>query len=91
VLERRCGDDQPFYVHVNLSAAGEPIRVAFFSGRSEEGEVFVAEEETRDTKPELLWTSPTELTIRCTQCRVSMVRRKDPRWNNIDVRYQLGP
>src|SRR5262245_595082 len=53
VMERRCGDESPFLIHVNLRPAGEPLRFGFFSGRAEEGEVFVMEEDTQRLTPAL--------------------------------------
>ncbi len=90
VMERRCGEEAPFYMHVNLGPAGDPIPVAFFSGRSEEGEVFVAEEETRDINPTLEWTSPDRLTIHCPRCRSALVRKRMEHWGPIAVQYQLS-
>jgi hypothetical protein len=91
VMERHCGDESPLYVHVNLRAAGEAIDRAYFSGRSEQGEIFVAEEETRATAPTLAWNSPRRITIRCPWCRPGLVRQRLAHWGPIAVEYQLQP
>jgi hypothetical protein len=91
VLQRRCGDESPFFVHVNLRPAAEPIQLAFFSGRAEEGEVFLVEQESPEVGPELEWSSPTQLTVRCPRCRAVLVQKRDERWGPIELRYELRP
>jgi len=91
VMERRCGEESPFFVHVNLRPAAEPIRLSYFSGRADQGEVFLAEQESPDIAPELEWSSPTQLTVRCSRCRAALVQKRDERWGPVEVRYQLGP
>jgi hypothetical protein len=91
VMERRCGEESPLYLHVNLSPAGDPIRTAYFSGRSEEGEVFLVEEETQELNPVLDWTSPGQLTIQCPRCRPASVQKRGEHWGPITVRYELQP
>src|SRR5215467_3707711 len=77
LMERRCGEDAPFLLHVNLRPASEALRWGFFSGRAEEGEVFVVEEETQRVRPALEWTAPDKLTIQCSGCRAALVRKRD--------------
>lgn len=91
VMERRCGEESPFFVHVNLRPAAAPIRLSYFSGRAEEGEVFMVEEDTRDLAPALEWSSPGRLTIQCPRCRAALVRKREKHWGAIAVRYQLQP
>src|SRR5215471_21028511 len=55
LLERRCGEEAPFFLHVNLRPANQALRFGFFSGRAEEGEVFDVEEETQRVRPALEW------------------------------------
>ncbi len=43
VMERRCGEDTPFFTHVNLRPAGKDLKRGFFSGSATEGEVFQVE------------------------------------------------
>lgn len=89
-MQRRCGEDAPFLIHVNVRPAGAPIRLGYFSGRASEGEVFVAEQDAPDVVPDLEWTSPTTLTVRCPQCRASEVRKREDHVGAITVRYELG-
>ncbi len=89
VMERRCGEESPFFIHVNLRPAGQHVQPGYLSGRAEEGEVFLAEEDTQDTPLTLEWTAPGQLTIRCPTCRASSVQKRDEHWGPAAVRYQL--
>src|SRR5262249_24948397 len=89
-LQRRCGDDSPFLVHVNVRPAAAPIRLGYFSGRATEGEVFVAEQDAPEVVPDLKWTAPTALTINCPGCRPSEVQKRDDHVGAITIRYQLA-
>jgi hypothetical protein len=91
ILQRRCGDESPFFIHVNLRPATESLRLGYFSGRADEGEVFLAEQESPDVAPELEWSSPTQLTVRCSRCRAAPVQKRDEHWGPVQVRYQLRP
>jgi hypothetical protein len=88
VMERHCGTESPFYMHVNLRAAADPLDQAYFSGRSEKGQVFVVEEETRDQALTLEWNSARQITIQCPWCRPARVQHKSEDWGPIAVRYQ---
>ena len=90
-MERRCGEEQPFYMHVNVLHAGHPIEVAYFSGLSKQGEIFEAEEETRDSAPTVEWNSPRQVTVHCPWCRSALVREQKTEWGPIAIRYQLKP
>jgi hypothetical protein len=90
-LQRRCGEDSPFLVHVNVRPATAPIRLGYFSGQVTEGEVFVAEQETPDIVPDLEWTAPAALTIRCPACPAGLVRKREDHIGAISIRYELGP
>src|SRR5262245_39468440 len=89
-FQRRCGDDAPFLVHVNVRPAAAPIRLGFFSGLASEGEVFVAEQDSPDVVPDLEWTAPTALTIRCRECRATAVQKREEHIGAITIRYELG-
>lgn len=89
-MQRRCGEDAPFLVHVNVRPVGTPIRLGYFSGRASEGEVFVAEQDQPDVVPDLEWNSPTALTVRCRQCRASETQKREDHLGAITVRYELG-
>jgi hypothetical protein len=91
VMQRRCGDESPFFIHVNLLPAAESLRLGYFSGRADEGEVFLAEQESPDAAPELEWSSPTQLTIRCSRCRAALVQKRDEHRGPVQVGYQLRP
>jgi hypothetical protein len=91
LMERRCAEDTPFFIHVNLRSAGEPLRLGFFSGRADEGEVFLAEEDVPRVTPALEWTAHDELTIQCSRCRATMVHKSDERWGSLTLRYLVQP
>ncbi|HLW52360.1 MAG TPA: hypothetical protein VKW06_05920 [Candidatus Angelobacter sp.] len=83
VMRRRCGEESPFFVHVNLRSAGTGLRYGFFSGRASAEEVFVAEQDSPEIAPELTWASSTELRIRCAGCRDT---HQETRWGPVEVR-----
>jgi hypothetical protein len=91
VMQRRCGDEAPFFIHVNLRPAPQSIRFGFFSGRAEEGEVLLVEQESPDLAPDLEWSSENQLTIQCSRCRAALMQEREARWGPIQVRYQLRP
>jgi hypothetical protein len=89
IMERRCGEDTPFFTHVNLRPAGNSLRRGFFSGISSEGEVFLTEQDAAGSGVTLNWTAPDTLTIQCPRCSASFVRKHDERWNGILLTYDL--
>ena len=89
LMERRCGEETPFFLHVNLRPREEALRWGFFSGRADEGEVFLAEEDTQGTKVALEWTTSDRLTIRCAKCKRAALRR-DVRWGPVTITYEIG-
>ena len=91
MMERRCGDELPFIVHVNLRRLGEPIRVGYLSGRAEHGDVFAVERDTADPEPALEWNALRELRIQCPSCRAAQVRMREEHWGPITVRYEPLP
>lgn len=91
VMERRCGEDSPFFIHVNLRLATEPLRFGYFSGRASGGEVFVVEEDTQGMAPALAWSSGDQLTVQCPRCRPGLVERREERLGAISIQYQLQP
>lgn len=90
-MERRCGPESPFLLHVNLRPAAQPISLGYFSGQAEDGQVLLVEEETAATIPEMEWTSPTQLTIRCPRCSSSYARKMDARWGTVVLTYEKAP
>jgi hypothetical protein len=89
VMQRRCGEEAPFITHVNLRPANHPIQYGFFSGRAEEGEVFMLEREAQVIHLTFIWDSATQLTIQCFDCMD--IRRREEQWGNVAVRYRLVP
>jgi hypothetical protein len=83
VLLRRCGEESPFFVHANLRAKGSGISFGFFSGRVEAGEVFIAEQDSPESIPQIKWLSSNELHIQCPTCRSP---HKEERWRAVTVR-----
>jgi hypothetical protein len=86
-LERRCGDNAPFLLHVNLRPAGQPIRLGYFSGRASEGEIFLVEEDTPADVPALEWSSHDQLDVRCPHCSSTFARTMNKRWQSVHIRY----
>ncbi len=88
VMERRCGEDTPFFTHVNLRPAGEPVNRGFLSGLASEGEIFVFEQDAAGAGVTLQWLGPDTLLIRCPQCAASLIRKRDERWNEVSIHYE---
>lgn len=86
-MERRCGDNSPFLLHVNLRPAGQPIRLGYFSGHASEGEILLLEEETAAEIPDMDWSSSDQLHIRCPRCSAAFARAINERWQSIHIRY----
>src|SRR6185437_15136245 len=89
VMERRCGAEAPFFTHVNLLPVGKDLNRGFFSGSATEGEVFVLEQDVAGSGVTLHWTSPVALSIRCPHCSPALVRKRDKRWGNVTIHYDL--
>jgi hypothetical protein len=89
VMERRCGEDTPFFTHVNLRRAAEDLKMGFFSGSSTEGEVLLIEQDAAGAGITLNWTSPTTLTIQCWRCSAALLRKHNERWDSVLIKYDL--
>jgi hypothetical protein len=87
VMERRCGDDTPFFTHVNLRPAEEDLRLGFFSGSVTEGEVYLVEQDAATAGITLEWTAPGTLTLHCPDCGAALERKKDQRWGSVILNY----
>jgi len=87
-MQRRCGEESPFLTHVNLRPANRSLQYGFFSGKAEDGEVFVVEREAHGLPLALIWDSPSQLTIRCSNCPDASRRQKES--GKVVVRYQLA-
>src|ERR1051326_6055028 len=90
LVERRCGEDAPFFTHVNLRPAGEPVNRGFFSGVAGEGEVFAVEQDAAGAGVSLQWIDSDTLLIQCQQCSAELARKKEQRWNRVLIRYDAG-
>lgn len=91
VMERRCGNEAPFFSHVNLRPAGTDLKTGFFSGSTTEGEVFLVEQDAAGSGITLNWTSPATLSIHCPHCGTALVRKRDEHWGNVTINYALPP
>ena len=89
VMERRCGTEAPFFTHVNLRPVGKDLNTGFFSGSATEGEIFVLEQDAASSGVTLHWTSPVTLGITCLHCSPTLVRKRDERWGNVTINYNL--
>ena len=89
VMERRCGNEAPFFTHVNLRPAAEKLDTGFFSGSATEGEVFLIEQDAAGTGITLNWTSAATLTIECPRCSAALLRKHAGRWGSVNVQYVL--
>jgi hypothetical protein len=89
VMERRCGNEAPFFTHVNLRPAGADLNRGFFSGSATEGEVFLIEQDTASAGITLDWTSAGTLSIHCPHCGAALVREHDERWGNVVINFDL--
>ncbi len=89
IMERRCGEDTPFFTHVNLRPAGNPLRRGFFSGLSAEGEIFLIEQDAAGAGITLSWIAPDTLSIHCPRCSTAFLKKYDERWNGILIRSEL--
>jgi len=93
VMERRCGEESPFLVHVNLRRSNAPIRLRYFSGKATDGEVFVTEEafaggeQSPNTVPVLEWNGSSLLNVRCSRCSSAFAQVMNERWQSIRIRY----
>ena len=87
VMEARCGETSPFLVHVNLRAASESIKLGYFSGKANDGEVFLLEQDAQSADVTLTWTAPNRLAISCGHCQVAYLRKRGEHWRDVTVSY----
>jgi hypothetical protein len=90
IMERRCGQDAPFFTHVNLRLATEDLKTGFFSGASTKGEVLLIEQDAADMGITLNWTAPETLTIQCPRCSAALLRTQEERWNAVRISYDMA-
>src|SRR5437762_11156572 len=89
VMERRCGEEAPFSMHVNLRATGEPLTFGYFSGAATQGEVFRIEQDAQSAVVSLTWTAAERLAIGCEHCQITFLRKRAEQWNGARISYFL--
>ena len=89
VMEARCGETSPFLVHVNLRPAGESIKLGYFSGKADDGEVFLLEQDARSADVTLTWTAPNRLAVSCGHCQVAYLHKRQEHWQDVTISYFL--
>jgi hypothetical protein len=87
VMEARCGEDQPFLTHVNLRPGADSIRLGYFSGKADEGEVFLLEQDAQSANVALNWTASNRLVISCSHCQLAFLRKRLERWGEVTISY----
>lgn len=87
VMEARCGQDQPFLTHVNLRPAADSIKLGYFSGKADEGEVFLLEQDAQSANVGLSWTAPDRLAISCSRCQLAFLRKRLEHWQGVTISY----
>ena len=88
IMERRCGDESPFFTHVNLRPASQPEQRGYFSGREDAGEILLVEQDALATGITLQWTSPEALVVRCAHC-IRHEARRDMTWGPLHITYEM--
>jgi hypothetical protein len=90
VMERRCGENAPFFTHINLRPASQDLKIGFFSGSVKEGEVLLVEQDAASTGITLNWIAPSTLNIKCHQCTTALLRKHEEHWGNVFIKYDLA-
>jgi hypothetical protein len=88
VMERRCGPEAPFLTHVNVRPAADDLKVGFFSGVADEGEIFQVEQDAADAAIILNWSAPNTLSIQCSRCNATLLRKHDEHSGSLNIQYQ---
>lgn len=89
VMEARCGETSPFLTHVNLRPANESIKLGYFSGKADDGEMFLLEQDAQSANVTLTWTAPNRLAVSCNHCQVVYLRKRLEHWQDVTISYFL--
>lgn len=89
VMEARCGDESPFLTHVNLRPANGAIRLGYFSGKADEGEIFLLEQDAQSASMAVEWTSPNHLAVSCNHCQIAFLKKRQEKWGDVTISYLL--
>ena len=89
VMEARCGEDQPFLTHVNLRPAGESIKLGYFSGKADDGEIFLIEQDAQSTNVTLDWSAADRLSVSCLHCQLVFLKKRLEHWKDLEITYVL--
>jgi len=89
IMQRRCGEEAPFYTHVNLRPAREAIRRGFFTGETSDGEVFSIEQDARSAGISVQWTDSDHAVIGCSHCQIAFLQKKSEKWRGVTISYFL--
>lgn len=89
VMERRCGAEAPFITHVNLEPAGQEVKTGFFSGMTQEGEIFSVQQDAASTALAVSWSNPTTLRIQCAHCSAVLTGKREKHFGSISIQYDL--
>jgi len=90
VMEARCGSESPFLTHVNLHGANESIKLGYFSGKADDGEVFLLEQDAQSAGVSLEWTTSNRLTVSCAHCQRDFLKKRIQHWNDVTITYTLN-
>src|SRR5262249_19057734 len=89
VMERRCGEDAPFFTPVNVRPAAADVSRGVFSGSANQGEVFLLEQDAAGAGIAVEWTAANSLTVHCARCNAALVQKHDERWNGVTLKYDI--
>jgi hypothetical protein len=89
VMERRCGAEAPFFTHINVRRAAQELKIGFFSGSANEGEIFVVEQDAADAAITLSWSDANILSVQCLHCKAPMIQRHDQQLGAVTIQYNL--
>jgi hypothetical protein len=89
VLERRCGEDEPFLTQINLRDGSTELQRGYISRQANENNIFSIEQDAGGTGLHFDWSRPGELTVRCAHCDRKYLRQQDSRHGPLTIHYVL--